>query len=348
MMKWLIVLVAVTGLAGSAQGTEKAPLRPATRSVGAVERLVVISVDGLRPDLLVRAYVPNIRGLMRSGSYTMWARTTAVSVTLPSHVSMMTGVIPKRHEIDWNRDLPLARPVYPKGSTLLDLAKRHGYTTAMVAGKSKFELFERPGSLDWCWVAPKDEGAAATGPTSKPGAREVSPEEEWPEGSKKGKAGGVVDGVVAEKAAFFLRNYRPGVTFVHLPNVDNVGHGRGWGTPEQIVAVEGADAAVGTLLRALRETGAIDSTLIILSADHGGAGRTHGPDDPRSRHIPWIASGPGVRRDYDLTRHPNLVVNTEDTFATGCYFLGLRHSPRIDGKAVREIVEVEELLGVAR
>jgi predicted AlkP superfamily pyrophosphatase or phosphodiesterase len=272
-----VFLLAVMSFTIPALATEaapgKGPLRPATRPVGAVERLVVISVDGLRPDLLVRAYAPNIRGLMRSGSYTMWARTTAVSVTLPSHVSMMTGVIPKRHEIDWNRDLPLARPVYPKGSTLLDLAKRYGYTTAMVAGKSKFELFERPGSLDWCWVAPKEP--ATTKPTTRQaGVVAAAPdaEEEWPDDSKKAKKESLSDGVVAEKAAFFLRNYRPGVTFVHLPHVDNVGHAMGWGTPEQIVAVEAADAAVGTILRALRETGAIDSTLIILSADHGGAG----------------------------------------------------------------------------
>src|SRR5690242_12951225 len=119
--------------------------KPTTRPVDAVERVVVISVDGLRPDLLARAYTPNLHALMQSGSYTFWARTTAASVTLPSHVSMLTGVTPARHEIDWNRDLPLSKPVYPKGSTLFDLAHRNGYSTAMIAGKSKFDVFNRPG-----------------------------------------------------------------------------------------------------------------------------------------------------------------------------------------------------------
>jgi len=59
----------------------------------------------------------------------------------------------------------------------------------------------------------------------------------------------------------------------------------------------------------------------------------HGPDDPRSRHIPWIISGPHVRQG-DLTREADLVVNTEDTCATACYLLGLPQLPYFDGKPV--------------
>ena len=40
------------------------------------------------------------RALMHRGSFTMWAQTTAVSVTLPSHVSMLTGVPPSMHGIE--------------------------------------------------------------------------------------------------------------------------------------------------------------------------------------------------------------------------------------------------------
>jgi predicted AlkP superfamily pyrophosphatase or phosphodiesterase len=340
-----VLTLALTICAASAHAA-----KPATRPVGRVDRVVIISVDGLRPDLLARAYTPNIHGLMRSGSFTLWARTTAAAVTLPSHVSMLTGVTPKRHEIDWNRDLPLSKPVYPKGSTLFDLAHRGGYSTALVAGKSKFEVFARPGSLDWSWVAPKDAKAAAQ-PASQPATLPAETglgSEEWPDDTAKAKKETLSDAVVAERAADIFREHRPDVTVVHFPHVDNVGHVTGWGTPEQVVAVEEADAAVGIVLRALRESGAIDSTLIVLSADHGGAGRTHGPDDARSRHIPWIAAGPGVRRDFDLTRFANLDVNTEDTFATACYFLGLRPSPRIDGKPVLQIIDTPELLQAAR
>jgi arylsulfatase A-like enzyme len=324
------------------------PLRPVTRPVRQITRVVVISVDGLRPDVLLRAYAPNVRALMRSGSFTMWARTTAVAVTLPSHVSMMTGVTPGRHGIAWNSALPLTRPVYPKGRTLMEIAKAYGYTTAMVAGKAKFEIFNRPGALDWCWVA-KEKKQAATRPAGD--AAKPTPdaaEEEWPDNTKKAAAESLADSVVADHAVAIIEAHRPQVMFVHFPHVDNVGHMSGWGTPEQVAAVEDADVAVGRVLRALEDAGLAQSTLVILSADHGGAGRNHGADDPRSRHIPWIAAGPGIRRDLDLTRYANLTINTEDTFATACYFLGMTPSPRIDGKPVREIVLREELLQAAR
>jgi len=71
----------------------------------AVEHVVIVSVDGLRPDMMLRTNTPVMKSLMRSGCYTMWARTTEVSITLPSHVSMLTGVVPERHAIWWNIEL---------------------------------------------------------------------------------------------------------------------------------------------------------------------------------------------------------------------------------------------------
>jgi arylsulfatase A-like enzyme len=106
------------------------------------------------------------------------------------------------------------------------------------------------------------------------------------------------------------------------------------------------DEQLGKLLAALDELQLRDKTVILISADHGGAGRTHGGDDPRSQHIPWIVSGPGIRPDYDLTQDPRLQVRTEDTFATVCYLLGLPPGD-VEGKAVEQVVAKDELLGDA-
>jgi hypothetical protein len=322
------------------------PLTPAARPVPAIRHVLIVSVDGLRPDLLVRASAPNLRALMNAGTFTLWARTTAQAVTLPSHMSMLTGVTPQRHQIQWNHDLPLSKPVYPKGYTLFDLARRYGYTTALVSGKGKFDIFDRPGALDWRWVAPKP----ADEPATRPAAERAEPAiaEEWPDDSTKARKEKLEDATVAAEAVKIIREHRPDLTFVHLPHVDNVGHLLGWGTPEQIRAVGDADLALGQILEALEDAGLTDATLVVVTADHGGAGRTHGADDPRSRHIPWVAAGPGVRRNFDLTRYPDLTVNTEDTFATACFFLGMKAPPGIDGKAIREVVRVDELLRAAK
>src|SRR6185503_4118236 len=132
------------------------PLRCAAaeiaRPVPGISRVLLISVDGLRPDLALRANAPNLRGLMARGSYTMWARTTDLAVTLPSHTSMLTGVPPSKHGVTWNSVVPTTRIVYSRWPTLFEIAHRAGYTTAMVSGKSKFLGLTPPASLTWSSV----------------------------------------------------------------------------------------------------------------------------------------------------------------------------------------------------
>lgn len=278
-------------------------------------RVLIVSIDGLRPDLALRAATPNLHHLAESGSFSFWARTTPLAITLPSHTSMLTGVIPRKHEIEWNRDLPLREPIYPNFPTLMEVAKKHGYTTAMAAGKSKFGILAKPGTLDWQWIA----------------ATSTSQDED-----------------VAEQAVRIIREHQPQVMFVHLPSVDNVGHARGWGSAEQLATIGQADACLGRLLAALDELKLTEQTVIILTADHGGAGRTHGPDDPRSRHIPWIVAGPGVRKNLDLTTYADLTINTEDTFATASYVLKIPLAKNIDGKPIKEAFGVGEMLENAK
>jgi predicted AlkP superfamily pyrophosphatase or phosphodiesterase len=282
-----------------------------TRPVDRIEHVLIISIDGARPDLLLRGDAPRIRRLMESGSYTLWARTTAASTTLPSHVSMLTGVAPEVHGITWNGDLPLSERVYPARPTIFELAKQRGYTTAIATGKSKFNIFDRPGAIDWSYFPET--------PTSE-------------------------DPLVTSNAIRILSEHKPSVMLVHLPGFDNAGHSKGWGSPEQMAAMALADKQVGALLDALTELNLADSTVVILSADHGGAGRTHGPDDPRSRTIPWIIAGPGIRRNFDLTRIGDLNVETTDTFATTCALLNIPVERRISGKFVSQILEDRELL----
>lgn len=271
------------------------------RPVPAMSHVLILSVDGLRPDLVLRANTPTLQSLLTHGSFTMWARTTDVAVTLPSHTSMLTGVPPEKHRVDWNDDRPGRYPAWP---TLFELAHQAGYTTAMATGKSKFHTFQQPGALDWSYVP-----AASV----------------------------VTDAAVADTAVAYIALHRPDVLFVHLPGVDSAGHRHGWGSTEQLEAIGLADASIGRVLDALLGQGLLDSTLVIVSSDHGGAGKSHGADDPRSRFIPWIAAGPGVCANVDLTIHADLAVRTEDTFATAAYVLGITAPKPVDGKPVMEI-----------
>jgi hypothetical protein len=295
-------------------------------TIPGIDRVLIISIDGLRPDLLLRGDTPVLHDLYKHGAFTFWARTTTACITLPSHVSMLTGVVPEVHAISWNADLPFKEPVYPAVPTIFELAKLAHLTTGMCAGKHKFVVFDKPGALDWKFIVP-----------AKPHAQNDPNEPPDPK----------ADDEVTAHAVSMIHDHRPQLMFVHLPNVDAYGHFIGWGSDEQLKAVAIADRCVGKVLQAERDANLLGSTLVIVTADHGGAGRTHGPDDPRSRWIPWIITGPHVRQNLDLTRlERNNDVQTFDTFATACAVLGL-HWPITDpvvGKFMIEAFDTNELL----
>ena len=299
-----LALVLLAAVFARAQGP--VPIRKPQRPIPAVEHVIIISVDGLRPDRALLANMPAMRTMLRDGTYTFWAKTTAMAITLPSHASMLTGVIPQKHGILWNEELPLAKPYYTKVPTVMEMAVKVGYETAMIAGKAKFQTLNKPGTITYVYVT-ADE----------------------PDNNQE----------VATAAVKILETHKPAVTFIHFADVDTVGHAKGWGSREQLAAIEKTDTQLAQIFAALDRAQLRSSTVVLLTSDHGGAGLTHGPDDPRSRRIPWIVVGPGVRKNFDLTQIAALEVRTEDTCATACWLLGLPQMPYFDGKPVREAFE---------
>ena len=78
-----LLLLPILGLLGAAGAAETPPATKLARPVPEIERALLISVDGCRPDVMLRANTPNIHKLIEAGSYTMWARTIPVAITLP-------------------------------------------------------------------------------------------------------------------------------------------------------------------------------------------------------------------------------------------------------------------------
>jgi len=192
--------------------------------VPAGKQVVIIIVDGLRPDVLLLADAPTLHGLVRNGAYSFWARTTDVAITLPSCTSMLTGVSPQKHGVNWNAALPFAQPAYPAVPTVLEMATRAGYVTALVAGKSKFSALAKPGTVTH---------------VSVPTATKISDEQ------------------VAAEAAKIIRQFHPALLCVHFPDVDTAGHAEGWGSPAQLAQLARTDAQIAKVLAALEQAGLI-------------------------------------------------------------------------------------------
>lgn len=111
-----------------------------------VTRVVIISIDGLRPDAIDLAPMPTLQEIMKTGAYSLEAQTVTPSTTLPAHASMLSGLCPSAHGVTWDEYLPDRG--YALGTDLFDLAHASGLRTVMVVGKEKLRQVTEPASLD--------------------------------------------------------------------------------------------------------------------------------------------------------------------------------------------------------
>jgi arylsulfatase A-like enzyme len=249
--------------------------------------VLVVSVDGLRPDAIAKFKAPTLRRLAAEGSYTLAASTITPSKTLPSHTSMLTGLDPEHHGVLWNTAATAKKDLIDQG-TVFGLARAHGYKTAAFYSKSKFQPLQQPGTLDY---------------SQAPGG--------WFGRWSSARTVGDVE--------TYLATADPNLLFVHLGDVDRAGHASGWMSPEYGRAVEVVDAALARLLAAAEKAFGASAYTVIVTADHGGHNRDHGSADPRDVTIPWVAWGRAVKPGH-LT---STGIRTMDTAATVAWLLGL-------------------------
>jgi predicted AlkP superfamily pyrophosphatase or phosphodiesterase len=205
---------------------------------------------------------------------------------------MLTGLCPAKHGVDWN-DYLLNRG-FAQGTDLFDLAQAAGMQTVMIVGKEKLRQVTEPESTDiFEYINDRD--------------------------------------VVITERVLELIPQGFDLMLIHFPTPDWMGHEHGWLSPEQLSVLYRADEALKSILEALEVSGLQDSTLILITADHGGHGTSHGSSRLEDMTIPWIISGPSVNPGILST-----YVNTTDTAATIAWALGLPLPEEWDGMPVLE------------
>ena len=262
------------------------------------DHVIVISIDGLRPDAIEKYDAQTIKRLMREGRYTLTAQTITTSLTLPSHTSMLTGVGADVHGITWNAD-KFAEKGYVKVPTIFGLAHEVGFTTAAFFSKTKFHEIDDPSTLDY--------SRAPQGRLNPMFSEERT------------------TGYLGE----YLKHANPNLVFVHIMEPDFIGHQFGWMGYMYGQAVREADKGIKRVLEEADERFGRGSYTVILTADHGGHGKSHGTTDPRDMTIPWIVWGEGVQAGDTLSG-----IRTMDTAATVLWLLGVDAPSNWVGKPV--------------
>ncbi len=247
------------------------------------ENVVIIVVDGLRPDALKPAKTPVLDGMIKRGSSALKAQTVPPGLTLPTITSMLTGLPVEAHGVDWN-DYELQRG-YLKAPTLFEIASFSGKWGAAFIQKEKLLHALKQDRRLLIQVCSTTEPSC--------NAKKVAS-----------------DVFLAYKK--ITDSVKPSLFLVHFADVDTAGHTDGWMSKPYLKAVEDVDRAIGALLKGFKDLGLYDQTAFFVVSDHGGHGTTHGTTSPEDMTILWVAAGPGIKAGHEI-KQPVSIMDTPAT-----------------------------------
>lgn len=260
------VLILLLGCSAPPQAAGRAP-----------EHVVIVSIDGLRPDFYLGGYdAPTLEAMVAAGAHARAVESVFPSSTYPAHATIATGVLPAKHGIH-------ANTVWTETGSSRDW---HWYAKALKART--------------LWTAAREKGlkvAITYWPTTVGARADWVLGEIWdPDNKETGKrlamaasqgmmtellfAVGIpqdkiatdrtsVDNFVSRAAAYVFKRHKPNLQFVHLLNVDEVQHKHGPDAPEVAEAVRLQDENIARIRKAIAESGVGDKTALLIVGDHG-------------------------------------------------------------------------------
>lgn len=258
--------------------------------------VIIISIDTLRADHLP-AYgydgvkTPAIDALRADGILYENAYAHAPT-TLPSHVSLLTGLLPYEHGVRNNLGYALDPAQH---ETIPAMLKRAGYETG--AAVSAYVLRGSTG-LGSAFDFYDDQVAGATNVSVGEVMRD-----------------GAVTGSVASRW-IGERGDRPFFFFLHLFEP----HWPYEGTYDEEIAR--ADAVVGRFLQDLKSRGIYDQAMVILLSDHGEGLGDHGEKEHgvfvyrETIRVPLIVKLPGSTRAGESVEEPVQLIDVAPTIAS--------------------------------
>lgn len=198
--------------------------------------------------------LPEVKKYIENSAYTFNAETVMPSVTLPCHMSLFHSVEPSRHGTTTNTYAPQVRPIEGLLDVLASKGKKNGFF--------------------YSWEQLRD--------VYRPGAVTVS---EFFSGHFKDYE--TANSVVTEAVVKNLPELD--FAFLYLGSPDDYGHRFGWMGEEYMKAIKQSWECI---LKATEAAG--DDYTVIVTADHGGHGRSHGTEMSEDMIIPAIVKNSNI------------------------------------------------------
>ena len=226
------------------------------------EKVIIMSIDGMRPDGLKACGNEYLSTLMAECSYTFDARSMNPSITLPCHMSIFYGIEPMRHGIISNTFVPQVHNV--KG--LFEKISAYGGVNAIFYGWEPLRNVAPPESCKFATYinAYTDES---------------------------------VDTILTDAAIKLIDEKKPDFVFLYQVDTDEKGgHDNGWMTDAYLNRIS---IAIDNARRVIERFG--DEYTIIITADHGGHDRMHGTQMPEDMTIPMFFRGKSFEKGKELS-----------------------------------------------
>lgn len=275
------LLIVLTGSIGTIQG-----------KAIAAEHVIIIGVDGMSTDGVMKANTPIMHDMMKQGSWTMHARGVLPTTSSANWASILNGAGPEQHGVTKN-DWQVGEFNFPTSVT----GSGGFFPSIFQILKDQHPTWEIGSIYQWDGFANLYDHRFVNYDVN-----------------------GKDEDQTAALATAYIKAKKPAFLMIHLDHVDDAGHTFGHGTPRYYEAVAKADALIGEIRQATIDAGIADKTVILITADHGGVGKGHGGESLAELEIPWIAYGQDIKPGNVL----NLPINTFDTPATVAWLLGTK------------------------
>jgi arylsulfatase A-like enzyme/Tfp pilus assembly protein PilF len=309
----VLAVLALLPAACSARGAQTFPGAP----------VILVSIDTLRSDHLP-AY--GYRGVetphldrFRRDAILFADAWSPCPMTLPSHVTMLTGKNPPAHGVRNNLGFAFDSGAHPSLPALL---RARGYAAG--AAVSSYVLRGETGLA-------KAFDAYDDMIDPRPGAAFAEYQRLGPQTAAAAR--GWIAGRGGAPFFFFLHLYEP-----HVP-YDPPEPYRSQAAHPYDGEIAAADAVVGDVLDALRASGVYDRAIVVVTSDHGEGLGDHGEDQHsillyrEALQVPLLLKLPGSRRGGDTVKEP---VQLADILPTVADLLGIERPARLDGRSLLE------------
>ncbi|WP_313425798.1 ectonucleotide pyrophosphatase/phosphodiesterase [Stenotrophomonas rhizophila] len=215
-------------------------------------KLLLVSIDGLRADMLDRGITPNLSRLVDGGVRARWMTPSYPSLTFPNHYTIVTGLRPDHHGIIHNS-------MHEDALGSFRLSKREAVTDARWWGGEPIWVgAEKAGVRTATWSWPGSEAAI----------QGIRPSQ-WRTYDASVPLPDRVDQVLGWVGQ--TDGDAPRLVTLYMEQVDHAGHDHGPDSPEYAAAIGEVDQAIGRLLDGLQSRGLENSTNVIVVSDHGMA-----------------------------------------------------------------------------